>query len=542
MSEALQFGQHPDADQICAFVEQALPSHEREQVLDHLAVCPECRAVVALSQPPEEEGAKPLSIPKRRLWWSGWALAWPAAAAFAALAVFAVYLHRASIGPEAPGANQIAKSNQPAPQTPIGQLAAHSAEPAQGDSQAQVTANSPAPFDDTTAAKTRPSFEAAFTARSTETMPMQGRNSGSLNALVQVSPATAAEASSKKLKLSDTPSMGMTSGVGGGLGYGVGANSSGVAGSYSQQAASIQPAEAAISSAPQAKAVAMQPSVQSIETVLVADAPPIQTESANFDLRQNQMQNAQLKHPLPSRLPVLSIANQTSRIVAIDTSNEVFLSKDEGKHWRPVQAQWAGRAVRAGVIESQLTGFKKDRQAVAGGLVATEAISVAGMNDALNAPARIRANIAGSSLTGKVTDRTGAVIPGAAVSVTESATHAVRTITTNSTGHYLINGLVPGTYQVAAQAPGFEKQELAAVAVASGHAAVADLSLNIGAEAESIAVTADAVAVTADKKALAKRTASSQTVSFFEITTEDGQRWTSADGVTWTHIDSPNRK
>jgi len=528
MSEALQFGQHPDADQICAFVEQALPSHEREQVLGHLAVCPECRAVIALSQPPAEESAKPLSSPRRRPRWAGWALAWPAAAALAAIAVFAVYLHRASIGPEAPGANQIAKSNQPAPQTPIGQLAAHSAEPAGRDSQAQVTANSPAPFAGATAAKSRQSFDAAITDRGAEALPARARDVDSSNALAQSSPGPAAEASSKKLKLGAAPSMRMTSGVGGGLGYGTGANSSGVAGTYSQDS--------------QAKAVAVQPSVQSNETVLAGSAPPIQTESANFDLRQNQMQNAQLKHPLPSRLPVLSIANQTSRIVAIDTSNEVFLSKDEGKHWRPVQAQWAGRAVRAGVIESQLTGFKKDRQAVAGGLVATEAISVAGMNDALNAPARIRANIAGSSLTGKVTDRTGAVIPGAAVSVTESATHAVRTVTTNSTGHYLINGLVPGTYQVAAQAPGFEKQELAAVAVASGHAAVADLSLNIGAEAESIAVTADAVAVTADKKALAKRTASSQTVSFFEITTEDGQRWTSADGVTWTHIDSPNRK
>ena len=37
MSEALQFGQHPDADQISAFVEQALPAHEREQMLGHMA-------------------------------------------------------------------------------------------------------------------------------------------------------------------------------------------------------------------------------------------------------------------------------------------------------------------------------------------------------------------------------------------------------------------------------------------------------------------------------------------------------------------------
>ena len=51
MSETLQSGRHPDADQISAFVESALPAYEREQVLDHLAVCTECRAIVALSLP-----------------------------------------------------------------------------------------------------------------------------------------------------------------------------------------------------------------------------------------------------------------------------------------------------------------------------------------------------------------------------------------------------------------------------------------------------------------------------------------------------------
>ena len=51
MNVRAQFEYHPDADQIGAFVEQALPEHEREQMLDHLAVCAECRAIVALSLP-----------------------------------------------------------------------------------------------------------------------------------------------------------------------------------------------------------------------------------------------------------------------------------------------------------------------------------------------------------------------------------------------------------------------------------------------------------------------------------------------------------
>ena len=51
MNERAQFEYHPDADQIGAFLEQALPDHEREQMLGHLAVCTECRTVVALSAP-----------------------------------------------------------------------------------------------------------------------------------------------------------------------------------------------------------------------------------------------------------------------------------------------------------------------------------------------------------------------------------------------------------------------------------------------------------------------------------------------------------
>lgn len=114
MSEFLQSGLHPDADQLCAFVEQALPADERERTLAHLAVCPECRAVVALALPPlADEPAKPLSEPARSSWFSGWNLAWTTAAALAATIVFTVYLYRAATGRNAPG--QMAHSQPAAP-------------------------------------------------------------------------------------------------------------------------------------------------------------------------------------------------------------------------------------------------------------------------------------------------------------------------------------------------------------------------------------------------------------------------------------------
>src|SRR5947208_2794464 len=93
MSQLTQHGQHPDADQLTAFVEQALPPHEREQTLAHLATCADCRTIVALSLPPLEESPAPQPAPVRRPWFTTWHLAWPTAAAFAALAFVIIHLH-----------------------------------------------------------------------------------------------------------------------------------------------------------------------------------------------------------------------------------------------------------------------------------------------------------------------------------------------------------------------------------------------------------------------------------------------------------------
>src|SRR5436189_3444027 len=51
-------------------------------------------------------------------------------------------------------------------------------------------------------------------------------------------------------------------------------------------------------------------------------------------------------------------------------------------------------------------------------------------------------------ITGTVADSSGAVIAGAAVSVTNTATNQVRRTTTNDTGAYSAPVLVPGTYDI----------------------------------------------------------------------------------------------
>src|ERR1700748_3539623 len=91
MSELFQSGQHPDADQLSAFIEHVLPAHEQEQSLAHLAICPQCREVVALAMPQAEPLPQAHPEPARRPWFSGWMM-WPAAAALAALVLAGIYV------------------------------------------------------------------------------------------------------------------------------------------------------------------------------------------------------------------------------------------------------------------------------------------------------------------------------------------------------------------------------------------------------------------------------------------------------------------
>ena len=61
------------------------------------------------------------------------------------------------------------------------------------------------------------------------------------------------------------------------------------------------------------------------------------------------------------------------------------------------------------------------------------------------------------TITGTVTDPTGAVLPNATVTITNKNTQAVRTVTANGEGTYLAVNLDPGVYRIEASATGFGK-------------------------------------------------------------------------------------
>jgi protocatechuate 3,4-dioxygenase beta subunit len=61
-----------------------------------------------------------------------------------------------------------------------------------------------------------------------------------------------------------------------------------------------------------------------------------------------------------------------------------------------------------------------------------------------------------ATLTGTVTDATGAVLPGVTITAANTATGVVTTSLTNEAGAYTIPSLIPGTYTVSAELPGFQ--------------------------------------------------------------------------------------
>src|SRR5882757_6502008 len=73
----------------------------------------------------------------------------------------------------------------------------------------------------------------------------------------------------------------------------------------------------------------------------------------------------------------------------------------------------------------------------------------------------------GASLQGTVTDKSGAVVPGAAVTITNQATGVSRNAVTGDSGFYRITGLAPGLYHVEAEGNGFKKSSKSNVPVLS---------------------------------------------------------------------------
>jgi outer membrane receptor protein involved in Fe transport len=108
-------------------------------------------------------------------------------------------------------------------------------------------------------------------------------------------------------------------------------------------------------------------------------------------------------------------------------------------------------------------------------------------------------------LTGLVTDPTGAVVPSATVTLTNSATGEKRTSVTTGAGIYRFVALpIVGTYTLDTEAKGFKKSQLANVVVSVGTVTSHDVQLQVGTGSETVSVEAGVQTVQTDDSSISQ--------------------------------------
>ena len=105
-------------------------------------------------------------------------------------------------------------------------------------------------------------------------------------------------------------------------------------------------------------------------------------------------------------------------------------------------------------------------------------------------PGLARAQTGAASITGLVTDESGAAVPGVTVTATNEATNVSYTAVSNESGNYTITSLPVGAYVVKAELSGFRTPTTSALTFEAKQIARLDFKMAVGAIKESVEVTA----------------------------------------------------
>ena len=103
--------------------------------------------------------------------------------------------------------------------------------------------------------------------------------------------------------------------------------------------------------------------------------------------------------------------------------------------------------------------------------------------------------VTGATLSGTVTDASGATVPMAKAEVRKLDTNVTRTVTTDSAGLYSAPNLEPGSYSVTFSASGFANQVQSGITLAVGAQQVLNITLKVGGATQTVEVTAEAPTV-----------------------------------------------
>lgn len=359
MNPLVQPDTHPDADLLNAFVEHALSSTERAQIVAHMAGCARCREVVYLARAAAEPEMVVENVPaavatkpeRARTWFTAvfarWQVVLIPAAALAAVGgvVLWVQLHpvaqhteMAQLAPprlESPA--PVTKPPQPGPQAAERKPAVAAPLGSSGAIKPGSAERPPA----NAAKKVPPAAEAAqFSAlsgpagqiRLPAEIHLDGRSAAMAQSLARQSPATTSAVTDlspqerQEVRATPPDATVRSSAV-------LAAPPSGIAPSPPARTPGILAVQNEIAAPP-------VNGFSRVATQSLQQAEPI-PQAAN---RLPVLQLAK-RARLPSGLNTVSSAVLLNRLVVVDAAGSVFLSEDGGRSWEPVFAQWAGKAV-----------------------------------------------------------------------------------------------------------------------------------------------------------------------------------------------------
>jgi len=107
-----------------------------------------------------------------------------------------------------------------------------------------------------------------------------------------------------------------------------------------------------------------------------------------------------------------------------------------------------------------------------------------------------------ATVVGRVTDDTGAVVPGAMITITNVGTNENRSVVVNERGEYAIPQLAPGQYTLTAEYTGFNKVVRSGIVLETNQDARFDIVLKVGGITEEVQVSAAAPLVTTENASL----------------------------------------
>lgn len=118
------------------------------------------------------------------------------------------------------------------------------------------------------------------------------------------------------------------------------------------------------------------------------------------------------------------------------------------------------------------------------------------------APGTAHAQVDTGSIVGTVRDKSGAIVPGASVSVRESTTNTLSTLIADSAGNYVATPLRIGVYAVSVELTGFKKQTREGIVLRVQDRLRIDFELEPGDVTESVVVTGEAPLIQSETSSL----------------------------------------